>query len=159
MAAVSVYLTLNNKESLVAVLNGLLASDVLSTLPNPTMALVIPLTVPVNVGEAVFAFKLILADKLAVSLSNRLLNIASVSAFLKYPVVPVPVPVNIVVKLTILLDKLTVSRANRFVNMAAVSLFCTKKEVSRLILLFNIAKVSAYFTDPDSGDEIEPNTA
>ena len=35
---------------------GLLASEVLSTLPNPTIVLVIPDTVPVNVGEAKFAF-------------------------------------------------------------------------------------------------------
>ena len=36
---------------------GLFKSLVLSTFPNPTIALVIPLTIPVNVGEAVFAFK------------------------------------------------------------------------------------------------------
>ena len=34
----------------VAVDIGLLASEVLFTLPNPTIAAVIPLTVPVNVG-------------------------------------------------------------------------------------------------------------
>ena len=36
---------------------GLLASDVLSTLPKPTMAAVMPETVPVKVGEALSAFK------------------------------------------------------------------------------------------------------
>ena len=36
---------------------GLLASDVLLTLPKPTMAAVMPETVPVKVGDAVLAFK------------------------------------------------------------------------------------------------------
>ena len=36
---------------------GLLASDVLFTLPNPTMAAVMPETVPVKVGDALSAFK------------------------------------------------------------------------------------------------------
>ena len=40
-----------------AVLTGLFASDVLVTLPKPTMAEVIPDTVPVNIGEASGAFK------------------------------------------------------------------------------------------------------
>ena len=40
-----------------AVLIGLNKSVVLFTFPNPTIELVIPLTVPVNVGEARFAFK------------------------------------------------------------------------------------------------------
>jgi hypothetical protein len=35
----------------------LLASDVLSTLAKPTIAAVIPPTVPVNVGEAKLAFR------------------------------------------------------------------------------------------------------
>ena len=43
----------------VAVDTGLLMSAVLSTLPRPTMALVIPDTVPVKVGDSIFAFKLI----------------------------------------------------------------------------------------------------
>jgi hypothetical protein len=38
---------------------GLSISAVLSTLPRPTMALVIPDTVPVKVGDSIFAFKLI----------------------------------------------------------------------------------------------------
>ena len=41
-----------------AVDTGLFASLVLSTFPKPTIVLVTPLTVPVNVGEAKFAFKL-----------------------------------------------------------------------------------------------------
>ena len=41
----------------VAVLIGLFASEVLLTLPRPTMLCVIPDTVPVNVGEANGAFK------------------------------------------------------------------------------------------------------
>ena len=41
----------------VAVETGLLASDVLSTLGNPTIVLSIPETVPVKVGEAILAFK------------------------------------------------------------------------------------------------------
>ena len=40
-----------------AVLTGLSASDVLFTLPKPTIADVIPDTVPVNVGEASGAFE------------------------------------------------------------------------------------------------------
>jgi hypothetical protein len=40
----------------VAVEIGLFASDVLLTLPNPTIAAVIPLTVPVNVGLAFGAY-------------------------------------------------------------------------------------------------------
>ena len=51
----------------VAVETGLLASVVLSTLFNPTIVLLIPLTVPVKVGEAIGAFKLILLDKVIVS--------------------------------------------------------------------------------------------
>jgi len=42
----------------VAVETGLFASLVLSTLPNPTIVLVIPDTVPVKVGDAILAFKL-----------------------------------------------------------------------------------------------------
>jgi len=41
----------------VAVETGLLASLVLSTFPRPTIDFVIPLTVPVKVGEAMLAFK------------------------------------------------------------------------------------------------------
>ena len=40
-----------------AVLTGLLASAVLSTLARPTIDLVIPPTVPVNVGLLIGAFK------------------------------------------------------------------------------------------------------
>ena len=36
---------------------GLLASDVLFTFPSPTIAAVMPETVPVKVGDAVLAFK------------------------------------------------------------------------------------------------------
>ena len=39
-------------------LPGLFKSDVLSQLPSPTIAGVMPLTVPVNVGDAKLAFKL-----------------------------------------------------------------------------------------------------
>ena len=39
-----------------AVLTGLFASVVLSTLPNPTIPLLIPLTVPVKVGDANVAY-------------------------------------------------------------------------------------------------------
>ena len=46
---------------------GFKASVVLSTLPKPTIAFVIPETVPVKVGEAIGAFKLIRADSEAVS--------------------------------------------------------------------------------------------
>ena len=45
----------------VAVDTGLFKSVVLSALPNPTIAFVIPLTVPVKVGEAIFAFNARLA--------------------------------------------------------------------------------------------------
>ena len=41
----------------VAVEIGLFASEVLSTLPKPTILCVMPPTVPVNVGEAKFAFR------------------------------------------------------------------------------------------------------
>jgi hypothetical protein len=41
----------------VAVDIGLLASEVLLTLPRPTMAAVMPLTVPVNVGLAFVAYE------------------------------------------------------------------------------------------------------
>ena len=43
----------------VAVETGLLASEVLSTLPSPTCVAVTPETVPVNVGEAIGALSLI----------------------------------------------------------------------------------------------------
>ena len=45
------------KAAEVAVETGLFASEVLSTFPRPTMAFDIPETVPVNVGEALSAFK------------------------------------------------------------------------------------------------------
>jgi hypothetical protein len=48
--------TFVSKASLVKVLMGFAKSDVLSTEPNPTMAFVIPATVPVNVGESIGAF-------------------------------------------------------------------------------------------------------
>ena len=57
MAAVSVYLTLNNKESCVAVLTGLSISAVLVTAPKPTIDCVIPLTVPEKEGFKIGAFK------------------------------------------------------------------------------------------------------
>ena len=43
---------------------------ILGTLPKPTISFVIPLTVPVNVGDSISAFKLILRDKLTVSFLN-----------------------------------------------------------------------------------------
>ena len=51
MAAVSVYLTLKSNWVCVAVLTTLAKSVVFSALPKPTISFVIPLTVPVNVGE------------------------------------------------------------------------------------------------------------
>ena len=44
-----------SKADCVAVETGLLVSEVLSTLPRPTMLFVTPDTVPVNVGEAIGA--------------------------------------------------------------------------------------------------------
>ena len=49
---------LNSSAPCVALEIGLLASVVLSTLPRPTIALVIPLTAPVKVGLASGAFEL-----------------------------------------------------------------------------------------------------
>ena len=46
---------LRSKAVCVAVDTGLLASDVLSTLPRPTWVFVTPATVPVNVGESIGA--------------------------------------------------------------------------------------------------------
>ena len=46
-----------SKAVCVAVDTGLFTSLVLSTLPNPTMAFVMPPTVPVNVGFDISAFK------------------------------------------------------------------------------------------------------
>ena len=49
---------LASKAACVAVDIGLLASETLSTLPSPTIAFVIPLTVPVNVGLSIGAYVL-----------------------------------------------------------------------------------------------------
>ena len=57
----------------------------MSTLPNPTIDLVIPLTVPVKVGEAIGALRSILLERLAVSLFcnkrlvSEVLNLAPVA--------------------------------------------------------------------------------
>ena len=53
----TVILLFKSKALCVAVEIGLFASDVLSTLPRPTILFVIPPTVPVNVGEARVAFR------------------------------------------------------------------------------------------------------
>ena len=52
---------------------GLLASDVLSTLPKPTMAAVMPETVPVKVGEALSAF---ISRALLLAFESRALMLA-----------------------------------------------------------------------------------
>ena len=66
----------------VAVEIGLFTSDVLSTLPNPTIVLVTPATVPVKVGLAIGAFNAIelitVVEKLA-SLPSAVANSLSVS--------------------------------------------------------------------------------
>ena len=49
--------TFRSKAPCPAVETGLFTSEVLSTFANPTIVLLIPETVPVNVGEAKFAFK------------------------------------------------------------------------------------------------------
>ena len=61
----------------VAVDIGLLISEILSTLPNPTIDLLIPFTVPVNVGLAILAFKLIALFKVVL----LLVNVASLCVF------------------------------------------------------------------------------
>ena len=58
-ASVSTFTAFNAKASPVALEIGLLASDVLSTLPSPTISFEIPLTVPVKVGFALGAFSAI----------------------------------------------------------------------------------------------------
>ena len=60
--AVSTILSFKFNSDCVELEIGLLASDVLSALPNPIMSLEIPVTIPVNAGEAIGAFKLILLD-------------------------------------------------------------------------------------------------
>jgi len=57
---------------------------ILGTLPKPTMSFVIPVTVPVNVGEAAFAFKFIRADNFAVSFLNLESSQLAVSDIAKY---------------------------------------------------------------------------
>jgi len=66
----------------VAVETGLLASEVLFTLPKPTIVGVTPDTVPVNVGEAMFAFKSNAADTLAVAALILLAFVAMLVALL-----------------------------------------------------------------------------
>ena len=56
VAALPVVFNFKFKAACVTMLIGLFASLVLFTLPNPTIELVIPLTVPVNVGLAIGAF-------------------------------------------------------------------------------------------------------
>ena len=68
----------------VAVETGLSTSLVLSTFNNPTIALVIPLTVPVKVGDSIFAFKL-MALKYG-------LSIAAVSAIFSLVSAPFTLP-------------------------------------------------------------------
>ena len=68
----------------VAVDTGLFKSVVLSTLPRPTMALVIPDTVPVKVGDSIFAFKLIEV--------KYGLSIAAVSDVFNLPSAPFTLP-------------------------------------------------------------------
>ena len=58
-AVTSVAFAFKSSAACVAVDIGLLISLVLSTFARPTMALVIPDTIPVNVGDSIFAFKLI----------------------------------------------------------------------------------------------------
>ena len=57
MVPAVVIASLSSNAVCVAVDTGLLASVVLSTLPNPTWVAVTPATVPVNVGDAIGAFK------------------------------------------------------------------------------------------------------
>ena len=56
-ASTYVMLVFKSKADCVEVEIGLLASEVLSALPKPTMPFEMPLTVPVNVGDAMSAFK------------------------------------------------------------------------------------------------------
>ena len=52
----AVMLTFKSKADCVNVLTGLAKSDVLLTFPSPTIVDVIPLTVPLNEGDAIGAF-------------------------------------------------------------------------------------------------------
>ena len=78
-----------------AVETGLLTSDVISAFPNPTIAFVIPLTVPVNVGPDIGANKFN-ADCVAVD--SGLFKSAVLSAFPNLTidfVIPLTVPVKV----------------------------------------------------------------
>ena len=83
-AVTSVAFAFKSSAACVAVDIGLSISLVLSTLASPTMALVIPDTVPVNVGDSIFAFKLI-----AVKYG---LSIAAVSDVFNLPSAPFTLP-------------------------------------------------------------------
>ena len=76
--------TFKSSAACVADDTGLSISAVLSTLPRPTMALVIPDTVPVKVGDSIFAFKLIEV--------KYGLSIAAVSAIFSLVSIPFTLP-------------------------------------------------------------------
>ena len=76
-------------------LTGLAASDVLSALPSPTIALEIPLTVPVNVGDAKLALissAVCCAVETGLAASDVLSALASPTIALE---IPLTVPVNV----------------------------------------------------------------
>ena len=104
-----VILAFESRAVCVALEIGLLASDVFSTLPRPTIVDVIPLTVPVKVGDAISAFKLKEAStSLLLAFESRAVCVAleigllasDVFSTLPRPtivdVIPLTLPLNIV---------------------------------------------------------------
>ena len=90
----STILALRFKAFCVAVETGLLVSEVSSTLVNPTIAFVIPLTVPVKVAPArlALAFKVFVnSELLIVPLTDKLLLNETSPPTISLPVLVVPV--------------------------------------------------------------------
>ena len=77
-AVISAAFAFKSSAACVAVDIGLFKSLVLSTLARPTIALVIPDTVPVNVGDSMFAFKLIAVKYgLSIAAVSEIFNLVS----------------------------------------------------------------------------------
>ena len=86
----------------VAVDTGLFASVVLSTLPRPTIVLVIPATVPVNVGLSRGAFKF---RRVCVASETGLLT-SDVLSTLPRPTIVLVIPATVPVKVGLLIGAL-----------------------------------------------------
>ena len=116
-------LAFTSKAVCVALEIGLFASVALSTLPSPTINLVMPLTVPVQVGLASGAFK---SSAPCVALEIGLLASVVLST-LPRPTIALVIPLTVPVKVGLASGAFELRAHNVAVDMVCLSLRCYRR--------------------------------